>query len=139
MPFPTGTRSQKARQFDAQLELRSVDDTALAATTATDAISFDADKQDLFKVVVNMPVAYTGYVADTSHWEVEVQAATAQAGPYTTVGSIDLKDIADSREVALSGYEIGRLFNWEDVEFVRLNVAKVGTPGDLSIGAYICK
>lgn len=139
MPFPTGVRSQKARQFDADLELRKIEDAAVSATTATPAIAFAADKEDLYKVVVNMPVAYTGYVADTAQWQIEVQAAVVEGGPFTTVASIDLKDIADTREIALSGYEIGRLFDWEDVEYVRLNAVKVGTPGDLSFGAYICK
>jgi len=134
MPAPTGQLKRTHQSYDAEVDFASSRVT-LSATTATTGFAFDVISQGAYKVQVSAD-AYTGFVAGTAHWSVDVQVSGTLAGTYTTVVSSPIGATGSTTDVILSGREVQQTL--ATAAFIRLNVVKTGTPGNLSYEASIC-
>jgi hypothetical protein len=125
---------RRTAAFDKSLELRDYALAAISADTAGTPIAFQGSKSDVFRMMTNYPT-YTGYVAGTAQWVVDVQASTTLAGTYVTVASATLVGTAQEAEVAVSGNQVSQLV--PGAKFIRCNARKIGAAGNLQFGAYI--
>lgn len=126
--------NRRAAAFDKSLELRDYALAAISATTAGTGIPFSPEKTIMFRAIANYPT-YTGYVAGTAQWEMQIQASTTLTGTYVTIASVPLVGTQQVAEVAVSGLSAGLLA--AGAKFVRVNLVKTGTPGNLQCGAYL--
>lgn len=135
--MPRSTIAQRYGQiFDVLLSLYPYATPAVAATTTSTPIAFDATKVLSFGTLVSF-AAVTGYVAGTAYWSIAIQASATQGGTYTTVASIDLGAGPRERVIALNGPGVSGIV--PDAKWFRVVATKVGTPGNLQFGAFFTK
>ncbi|MDJ0677595.1 MAG: hypothetical protein QNJ36_19800 [Calothrix sp. MO_167.B42] len=127
---------RRAYLFDKELELRSIEVGAVAATASESPIQFPATKQMAYKAVVDI-AAHTGYVAGTAQWEVSVEVATTSSGTYSKVGSCIPNGEQNRFDIPLSGEWVQDIL--AGAAYVRVTATKTGSPGDLNYGAYLTK
>jgi hypothetical protein len=120
--------------FDKNLELRDYALPAISATTAGTPIEFRPEKNSAVRAIANYPT-YSGYVANTVEWRLEVQASTTLAGTYATVGSAPLHGGKRVSEVMVSGKTVEQVV--PGARFVRINAVRIGAPGNLQYGCYL--
>ena len=128
--------NRRAIEFDKSLELRDYAAVAISASTTEAAIALSATKLMAYKCVVDV-AAYTGYVAATAQWDITVEAALTSGGTYKTVGTFTALGTQSRFDVPLSG-------EWVDdivagAEYIRVKATKIGSPGNLSYGAFLTK
>ena len=122
------------RQFDKALELRDGKAAAISATTSETAIAVPLRKSMDFKVVVYHS-DITAVVAGTAEWVLNVEVASTQGGTYTSLGTITLTATGQTRERVFGRSHVK--FVNATQEWVRITATKVGTPGNLTYGAFI--
>lgn len=131
-------RDSRAYHVDSLLELRSISAAAISATTSSTGIEVGSvlRKFDLAKLVVNW-AAYSSYTATTAAWTVHVGISNLVGGTYTTVSqTVELVGSAAGQiEIPISG--LLNTYLDADSVFVRVTATKVGTPGNLTYGAFI--
>jgi hypothetical protein len=123
--------------FDKFLELYDrVEGAPLAASTNTTPILFDITAQPNCSCFV-ASAGYTGYVAGTAEWQIEVQVSDEVDGDFVTVGSVIVPGDKGTYSAGISG--AGAYTLNPDARYVRLVATKVGAPGNITMGAYLGK
>lgn len=126
--------SRRAVIFDKSLELRNASNPALTAATAENPVQFPAEKYNFYKAVVHTP-GYTGYVAGTAEWQVIIEVSTQLAGTYKQVGIATLPSAGGDVQIPLEGSYIEDVLPGAD--YIRVRTVKVGSPGNLTYGAFM--
>ena len=130
-----GMARRRAHPYDVDLELRDRGAAALAATTAQDPIELIVGANDVFKVVVDYG-AIGGTVDGSNNWTVNVQISDEVAGTYQTIATTGvLQAAAGQVELSVTGLKADYLES--DAGYIRAQAVRVGTPGNLSYGAFI--
>lgn len=127
--------NRRAIIFDKELELRDHNAPPLSTSTTEIAIAIPATKFLAYKAVVDV-AAYTGYVAGTNEWAIALEAATDVNGPYKEVGKLTPSSSQKRFEVPLSGEWVEDIV--ENAMYIRVKSTKIGTPGNLTYGAFLC-
>lgn len=136
--FSTLPRPANTSQIDALTTLRAYDAAALSATTNGTPVEYPFTAEEAVKVIINQ-AAYSSYAAGTAEWTLSLQVSDATAGTYVTVATI-LPALAagtseNGQEVFLSGEQINKAV--ANARFLRLVCTKTGSPGNLTVGAYL--
>ena len=132
---PGNVTNRFSATFDKLLELRDLASAPLSASATTSPIKFAATEQTLYRLMFES-AGYTGFVNPTSIWQVALEVSDAEGGTYVPVGSLStIPESPQTIEVGLSGKLIDSLV--ADASWVRLSFVKVGTPGDLTVRAYL--
>jgi hypothetical protein len=125
---------RRSVRFDAELEIRDVDATAISATTSETAIAIPITKNLAHKCVI-IAKAYSSYVATTAQWTITVEAS-ADNSTFKQVGNaITPVGTADQFFIALEGAAIADVV--PDAAYIRTTATKTGTPGTLQYGAFL--
>ncbi len=132
MPAPTNQLKRTAIYVDGETLLVSPR-VSITATTAGNAVEFPAIAQGTYKAVVSYD-AITGYVAGTAFWTLNLQVATTNAGPWTTVASAPL-EAQGLTEAVTSGREVQQ--SAPDAAFVRAELALTGGAGALNHEVFL--
>ena len=134
--FSTLKNRRRYGTYDAETELRDKASAAISATTSETGIEHPVRELDLYKAIIVFD-AFTGYVATTAEWRVQVEVSDIVGGTYTAVSdAIALVGSGSGRvEIPLSGGLIEYLD--ADSNFIRVTATKVGSPGDLTYGAFL--
>jgi hypothetical protein len=126
--------NRRTAMFDKALELRDYTLAAISADTAGTPVAFSGAKYDTVRAIANYPL-YTGYVAGTAQWVIDIQFSTTIAGTYVTVATGALVGTEQQGEVAVTGNTVDQLV--PGAKFVRINARKVGAAGNLQYGAFL--
>lgn len=135
MPRST-VAARREVMFDKELELRSYDATAIAATTSETAIEVpELAKQMEFCALVNV-AAYTGtFAAGSLQWAIAIEVSTAPSSGFVSVGSVVPNGTQQEFKIPLSGDWIQQ--NKANAIYVRATATKTGAPGGLTYGAFL--
>lgn len=132
---PGNVTNRNSATFDKLLELRDLASAPLSSGESTTPIKFAATEQTLYRLIIES-AGYTGFVNPTAVWQIALEVSDAEGGTYVPVGSVTtIPESSQTIEVGLSGKLINSLV--ADASWVRLSFVKVGTPGDLTLGAYL--
>ncbi len=104
-----------------------------ATTTEAGLLGANPATVGAFKVVVRNN-AYTGYVATTAQWTIDIQA-TADGTTYTTLASYTPAGVVDKREFAFTGFAVSKVV--PGALMLRARAVKTGAPGDLTYAAFV--
>jgi hypothetical protein len=104
-----------------------------ATTTEAGLSGANPSTVGAFKVVVRNS-AYTGYVATTAQWTIDIQAS-ADGTSYTTIASYVPAGVVDKREFVFTGFAVSKAV--PNALMLRARAVKTGAPGDLTYAAYI--
>lgn len=133
--YSTIADRRRLAPIDSALQLRDRAAAAISATTSETGLAFDATKIEAYKILINHS-DISAVVATTAEWQIAVQASTTLGGTYSTVGgAISLGATASIRVVSLTGKEVNDVV--PGAKFLRVTATKVGTPGNLTYGAWI--
>lgn len=119
---------------DKELILREHDEAPLSTTASTVPFNFDATNHRFFKVILPSS-GYSGYVDSTAQWELDIEVSDSEGGTYLSVLSSVISAETGNYEYAFSGNQINQILT--DASWIRVTATKVGTPGDLSFGAFL--
>lgn len=135
--FSTIADRRRKGTYDVNLELRDYTAAAISATTSSTGVEFAVRKQDYFKVVI-IADAYTGYVATSAEWTIEVEVSDVVGGTYTAIGTLvpaTAAGAAIETELVFGGDQVADID--ADAAFIRVTATKTGSPGNLTYGAFI--
>jgi hypothetical protein len=133
MPRST-IQNRRATFFDKSLELRNASNPAISSGVAETGALFPATKQMEYKAVVHTP-GYTGYAAGASEWQVAIEVSSTLAGTYTQVGIAPLPNKGGDVPIPLDGAYVEDIL--QAAAYIRARSIKVGSPGNLTYGAFV--
>ena len=135
--FSTIADRRKRGTYDVLLELRPITAAAIAATTNETGIEFASRKCAQFKVCFAL-AAYTGYVASSAEWIINVAVSATLGGTYTTVASVAASVAAGAAletSLVIGSNLVASIV--PAAEFIRVSAVRVGASGNLSYSAWI--
>lgn len=124
--------------IDSELTFRNQEDGALSASLTTAGLVFGSRNGMSFQVKLLHP-AITGVVPGTAEWQAALEISP-DGTTYTQLASTVLSDTEGSDLIVGTAEQAARVLGPKSTpskDWARLVLTKVGSPGDLSITAYI--
>ena len=132
MAFPTLSPRNES-PYDHFLALLEGD--PIAVTTTGDPIYFDITAAPPATRCIIGSAGYTGYVATTAEWTIELQVSDAIGGTYIPVGSLTIPGAAGNYSFGVSGQGIYRTLS--TARYVRAVATLTGAAGAGSFEVYL--
>ena len=131
--------NRRAILLDAATVLRDYAAVAVAATTAENPLtSINAAELQYYKAVVDV-AAHTGYAVGSAQWQITVEVS-ADGVNYFIAGTVIPNGIANRYQLPLSGEWVEKIVTnsaYPDINYTRAKATKVGSPGNLTYGAFL--
>lgn len=134
MPFSTIGDRRKGGVVDGALQLRSDKVVAISATASEPAVQFPILKHTDCRVMISH-AAITAVVPGTAEWRISIETSDTSGGTFTPVETISLGATGAIRSLLLDSGNLA--IATPTAQWVRITATKVGTPGNLSYGAWI--
>lgn len=135
--FSTIADRRRRGPYDAELALRTPEAVAVSVTTSTTRIAFPVRKNNGFKVCFDID-PYTSYAAGTAEWTIAVDVSATLGGASTVIGTIApavFAGNAGETEIVFGADEVADKL--ATAEFIGLVLTKTGSPGNLTVSAWI--
>lgn len=133
-----GTDRRAFRTFDANLELRDIDDGAETSSADETAVAFDCRNIGAYKAVFH--ITAIDFTTGDESYVLDISVSDTSGGTYTKVATMPDIGAATSTgiyEVPLSGELVDALDS--DAAFIRCGATLGGTTPSITYGCYITK